>query len=172
MFIFHSELRGLVLALHNCIITKWFFDSVFIDFYNTNVLLEHTQKKFMTEQNLKFFFNYLYVCTFTKEYPYTSTVIQKMRSSGHPWHNLIYLCSTHGHKWAVSTQPLHYYSATWLMREILCMPVTQYFLDKRFNHMMMASSQASISYGILFPQRVQFYFLKRQLIDSSSVFSE
>lgn len=100
----------------------------------------HT-KKFMTEQNLKFFLNYLYVCTLTKEYPYTSTVIQKMRSSGHPWHNLIYLCSTHGHKWAVSTQPLHYFSATWLIREILlCMPVIQYFLDKRFNHMMMASS--------------------------------
>ena len=140
MFTFHSELRGLVPASHNCIITKWFFDSVFIDFYNLNLLLEHEkEKKFITEQKLEFFFNYLYVCIFTRGYPYTSTVIQKMRSSAR--HNLIYLCSTHGHKQAVSAELLHFFLATWLIREILlCMPVIQYFLDKRFNHTMMASS--------------------------------
>ena len=71
------------------------------------------KKKFITEQKLEFFFNYLHVCMYIhKRIPYTSTLTQKMSSSAHPSHNLIYLCSTHGHKWAVSAQPLLLFSAT------------------------------------------------------------
>lgn len=128
------------------------------------------RKKFITEEKLEFFSNYLYVCAFTRRYPHMGTVTQKIRSSAHLWLDLIYLCSPHGHKRAGSAQPLHF-SATWL-RGVLGVALIQHFLDKRFNRTVMASSfpVPVLAMGFCFLRGSNFTSWKG--VDSSSVLSE
>lgn len=53
-------------------------------------------KKFITEKKLEFFFSYLYTCTFIREYPYTSTVVQNKEAViTLPWQNHIYSYAAH-----------------------------------------------------------------------------
>lgn len=50
--------------------------------------------------------------------------------------------SMHSHKRAVGAHSLQFFSAAWLIMEILCVPVIWYFLIKRLTHTMTLSSFA------------------------------